>query len=167
MTTTDHRQTFSAREWKERERTLGDPAENAFEAWCKKRGHKQASYGLRRPDVDLSYVPPFVRYTPDFLTQFGLIEVQGCGRDQTFKFKHEKLGALEEWHWTMYQENGFGVYLWLWNQPLDESVLVDWERLLLLTTDEHGYWPEHGVFDGTKPYVTVTWEQLAPFKGPL
>jgi len=151
-------ETFSAREWKERERTLGDPAENAFEAWCKRRSHKYATYGLRRPDLDLSYVPPFVRYTPDFLTQFGLVEVQGCGRDETFKFKHEKLDALVDWHRNCKSQHGFHLYLWLWNQTLDESVLVAFDRLVALCVDEEGMqWRTDGVFDKTKPFAAVEW----------
>lgn len=155
-------QTFSERQWKQRERTLGDPAENAFEAWCKQRGHKCAPYGLRRPDVDLSYVPAFIRYTPDFLTQFGLVEVQGCGRDQTFKFKHDKLDALDQWS---YQAGlGFGLRLFLWNQTIDQSVLVDFEllhELLLKEVNADGpVYRTDGVFDGTKPYVSITWDDL-------
>lgn len=161
---TSTRETFSAREWKERERTLGDPAENAFEAWCRQRGHKQASYGLRRPDVDLSYVPAFIRYTPDFLTQFGLVEVQGCGRDGTFKFKHDKLDALREWHWQSNSTHGFNVYLWLWNQPLDESVLMHYEQVATLATDSEWQWRSDGLFDGHKPYAAITWDSLTASK---
>lgn len=151
--------TFSEREWKQREQTLGDPAERAFQAWCKRKQHKHATFGLRRPDVDLSMVPPFVRYTPDFLTQFGLVEVQGCGRDATFKFKHDKMEALAMWADNS-RADGFNLYFFLWNQVIDDAVLLHYQQVADLCTGSDG-WREDGLFDGHKPFSCVKWNNLS------
>lgn len=74
---------------------MGDEAEGVFEATYPQGFVK---FGLSRPPVNLARVPPFVRYTPDYLTAKGLVEVQGFGRDQTFKLKDDKLVALKEWN---------------------------------------------------------------------
>lgn len=74
---------------------LGDQAEAVFEMTYP-RGW--ARYGLNRPGISLKDVPPFIRYTPDYLTSHGAVEVQGFGRDKTAKFKVGKLESLEEWN---------------------------------------------------------------------
>lgn len=94
---------------------LGDEAEAVFEevypaAWTR--------YGLNRPSVPMNKLPAYIRYTPDYLTSRGLVEVQGFGTDQTAKFKQDKLAALSQWHlafrvdfflWDSYQKR----YGWL------------------------------------------------------
>lgn len=80
--------------FKQRFGQMGDEAEAMFEATYP-RGFER--YGLNRPRVGLKEVPPFIRFTPDYLTAHGLVEVQGFGRDQLAKFKVAKLEALTEW----------------------------------------------------------------------
>lgn len=86
---------FRDRDWDSRVTHLGDQAEGVFE-----RTYPQGfvRFGLNRPPISLKDVPPFIRYTPDYLTSKGLVEVQGFGRDATFKLKTEKLHALTIWH---------------------------------------------------------------------
>lgn len=86
---------------------MGDEAEAVFEMVY---GKGFEAYGLRRPKVSLRQVPPFVRFTPDYLTSDGLIEVQGFGQDQVCKFKVGKLSALEEWNAQ------FGVTFFLYDK---------------------------------------------------
>jgi hypothetical protein len=85
---------------------MGDLAEGVFEASYEQ---KYVRFGLNRPPINLATVPAFVRYTPDFLTSKGLVEVQGFGKDQVAKFKENKLAALHEWH------RFFRVDFFLWD----------------------------------------------------
>lgn len=144
---------FRNQGWATREQTLGDPAETAFELWAGRNNLANVRYGLCRPPINMSSLPPFLRYTPDYLSDVGLIEVQGCGRDGTFKFKHEKLEALDMWGVI------HPVSLWLWNQPLNESVLVPLIKVHAIAVSEDG-WRTDGIFDGKKPYTGIRWESL-------
>ena len=85
---------FKDRGWNARFAEMGDQAEAKFEEVCD-RGFVR--YGLNRPPLRMSMLPPFVRYTPDYLTSRAFVEVQGFGRDQTFKLKVDKYEALAEW----------------------------------------------------------------------
>ena len=152
---------FKDEEWNDRVAILGDPAEKKFQEWAARSGIGCVKYGLDRPPVNLSRVSAFVRYTPDFLTDNGLVEVQGCGSDQLMKFKHDKLQALMQW------QRRDHVNVWLWNQPLD-----DWRQLPVLRIvamcQQHprpggrhvSLFREDGVFDGSKPYASVPWIDL-------
>lgn len=85
---------------------MGDEAESVFEAVYPQGWER---YGLNRPRLSMSMLPPKIRYTPDYVTSKGLIEVQGFGRDQTFKLKMDKYEALNEWHLD------FRVDLFVWD----------------------------------------------------
>lgn len=146
--------TFAERNWNERETVLGDPAETAFTNWAADTGLPVVRYGLERPPISLVNVPPFIRYTPDFLTAESLIEVQGCGQDQTFKFKHDKLWALVAW------DEHTEVCLWLWNQPQNTGHMIALTDLWQYLYNGTGTLRADGMFDGHKPYVAVTWLQL-------
>ena len=145
--------------WEERVEVLGDVGEKAFREYAARRQLGAVKFGLDRPPVDLGRISTFVRYTPDFLTDEGLVEVQGCGRDQTFKFKHEKLTALRQWHRHQH------VNIWLWNQPLDDWRQLPLPRLEAMCrepsyTGRHAVYRTDGVFGGTKPYTSVVWIDL-------
>ena len=73
--------------------TMGDIAERKFE---EESAVKWVRYGLC-PPINMAMLPPQLRYTPDYLTSQGLIEVQGLGQDQILKVKHDKLEALRWW----------------------------------------------------------------------
>lgn len=73
---------------------MGDEAEAVFER-VYPRGW--ARYGLSRPRIALNLVPAFIRFTPDYVTSHGLVEVQGFGTDQVCKFKTDKIDALTQW----------------------------------------------------------------------
>ncbi len=146
--------TFRDENWETREQTLGDPAEAAFVRYADLCGLACVKYGLDRPPVDLSKVEPFVRYTPDFLADgMGLVEVQGCGRDNLFKFKHDKLTALQQWNVMN------PVQVFLWHQPSDQYVVVPIADLARMCYSRGGYRTD-GLFDGHKPYAGVPWTQL-------
>lgn len=137
---------FKNQKWDQRIETLGDPAETAFQEWADNLFYPYVRYGLNRPPIDMRLTPVKIRYTPDYLTNFGLVEVQGCGRDGLFKFKHEKLDALREW------QQDCPVSLWLWNQPKNEGYLLMLDRVLSVCTEGDGYRTD-GLFDGHKPYT--------------
>lgn len=123
---------FKDRAFTERLLTLGDEAEGIFESVY---SHGFVKYGLSRPPINLATVPPFVRYTPDYLTSKGLVEVQGFGKDRTFKIKHDKLEALIEWH------EWFRVDLFVWDSWNGE---YGWIRLfdLIVEDAEIRHFPE-------------------------
>lgn len=146
--------TFSERTWEKREKTLGDPAESAFEEWAENTWCPFARYGLNRPPIDMRLVPPKIRYTPDYITNLGLVEVQGCGRDGLFKFKHEKLIALQQWDTEM------PVSLWLYDQPEDRGYMVRlWTVVNMCATDDDKFRVD-GMFDGYKQYAQLSTEDV-------
>lgn len=146
--------TFSDKNWEQRETVLGDPAETAFEKYAHRRQLAVVRYGLCRPPINMARVPVQLRYTPDYLTDVGLIEVQGCGHDQTFKFKHDKLWAVSQW------EKLDSMWWFLWNQPHNTHAVVSHAAIIRLCSDQGISYRVDGYFDGTKPYSAVTWEQL-------
>ena len=148
---------FKDQNWEERIETLGDPAENAFRKYAAQGGIACVKYGLDRPPLDLSRTPSYIRYTPDFLTNNGLVEVQGCGRDQCFKFKHDKLRALLQW------QRHHHVDMWLWNEPLDDWRQIPLTRIATMCRDSSKWtntFRVDGAFDGSKPFSSVPWIDL-------
>lgn len=138
--------TYRNKKWENRIGTLGDPAESAFEDWASISDYGFVRYGLNRPPIDMRMVPEKIRYTPDYLTNFGLVEVQGCGRDQLFKFKHEKLVALQSWN------NDCPVSLWLYDQPADKGYLISLNLAIEACMNDSNEFRRDGLFDGYKPY---------------
>jgi len=89
---------FKDLDFSERLKEMGDLAEGKFEEvapW------PYARYGLNRPPFRLNNVPRQICYTPDYLTENYLIEVQGFGRSQEIHMKVDKLDALGWWHKQM------------------------------------------------------------------
>lgn len=121
---------------------MGDEAEGIFE-----RVYPEgfARFGICRPPVNLTNVPPKIRYTPDYLTAKGLVEVQGFGNDQMLKLKLDKLQALDDWH------DDFRVDLFVWDSKHKRCGFV---RL----SDLHEACEQHGVmreFPEGKAYVAL------------
>lgn len=108
---------FRDRSFATRFKQMGDLAEGVFE---KVYEEGWVRYGICRPPINLSQVTAFVRFTPDYLTAKGLVEVQGFGNDRTVKFKLDKLDALCEW--SEHQR----VDLFLYDSTLDA---YGWVRL--------------------------------------
>jgi hypothetical protein len=121
---------------------MGDLAEAVFE-----RVYPQGwfRYGLDRPPVQVHALPMFVRYTPDYGTSKGLVEVQGFGKDQRFKLKKEKYAALDQWH------QQFRVDLFAYDSHNDRYGFM---RLYDFVDAWEDYGSE-GMFDGTKPYMAL------------
>lgn len=140
-----------------REATLGDEAEGVYDSVLPLG--KSDRYGLRRPDIDVRKLRPFIRYTPDRLTQAGpLVEVVGLGRDGILKFKQEKLEALAEWN------RNEAVYIFVWNSHVKEWALIPFPSFRTLcqrVAKRDGM----GTFDGTKPYYPIPWSELTRAKG--
>lgn len=141
---------YKDRPFSERFGRLGDEAEGIFEATYPEGF---AAYGLRRPPVNLSTVPPFVRYTPDYLTSKGLVEVQGFGNDQVFKLKVDKYEALVDWNVL----SDFRVDLFVWDSSNHQ---YGWVRLadLALTIASDRF--EMREFPEGKPYYAIKAEDL-------
>lgn len=140
---------FRDRPFKSRFTKMGDEAEGVFEATYPEGWTR---FGLNRPPINLKDVPPFIRYTPDYLTGKGLVEVQGFGRDQTFKLKDDKLAALMQWHGM------FRADLFVYDSHNKRYGFV---RLRDLQAALEAGRAERGAFDdGKKPYWAVRAEHL-------
>jgi len=134
--------------------TMGDIAERKFEEGS---AVKWVRYGLCRPSINMSALPPELRYTPDYLTAQGLIEVQGLGQDQILKVKYEKLEALRWW------SKIHPVFMFVYDSHKDRCSLISLKdltkRCKLSDTDE---------FPEGKPYFAIKssliWEDVKEVK---
>lgn len=141
---------FAEKPFGVRIQTMGDIAERKFE---EESAVKWVRYGLCRPAINMSALPPELRYTPDYLTAQGLVEVQGLGRDQILKVKHEKLEALVWW------SKIHPVYMFVYDSHKDRSFMVDLtglrKRCKISNSDE---------FPEGKPYYAIEssliWEDV-------
>jgi len=118
---------YKDQDWSVRERDLGDEAEGQFIRWCEERDINCVRYGLERPPLQMYKLPARLRYTPDFLLTNGFCEVQGFGRDQTFKLKLDKHGALHWWN------DLHPVWLYIWDSHYHRDCvihLLDFDKLL-------------------------------------
>lgn len=146
---------FRTKTWEQREQTLGDPAEKAFEHWSQHYGLGYARYGLLRPDINVSRLPLEIRYTPDYVTEYGFVEVQGCGKDGMLKFKHDKLEALKWWNKI------FPVTFWFWSSDTQHDTQCGLEEIIDRCADPvYAEYRTDGRFDGSKPYSTVRFDSL-------
>lgn len=110
-----HQQSFASRFG-----AMGDEAEGVFEQLNE---GKFVRYGLNRPPLNMAMLPPFIRYTPDYLTSHGLVEVQGVGKDRKLKLKIDKAIALQKWH------ESFRLLFFIWDSSIKQSCYVDWPDL--------------------------------------
>lgn len=124
---------FKDQPWETRERDLGDEAENQFQRWCGERKINFVRFGLERPPLQMYKLPSRLRYTPDFLLTASFVEVQGFGRDQTFKLKLDKHGCLHWWN------DLHPVWLYIWDSHYRRDCvikLLDFDQLLHNATIE-------------------------------
>lgn len=119
---------FNEQSWNHRYSKMGDEAENVFEQVATSMMWGWTRYGLNRPEMRLENVPRMICYTPDYLTEFGFVEVQGVGQDQTIKIKIDKLEALRKWDSI---SDTYQVSLFLWdrtNQMWTMNPIRDYDR---------------------------------------
>lgn len=144
---------FHQQGWDTRFQSMGDQAEGLFEAvWP--RGW--ARYGLNRPPIQMHRLSLKLRYTPDYITSYGLIEVQGFGRDRKLKIKHEKFSALHRW-----ESEGDKVMFFFYDSVLDQWCTVDLD-VMVAACAEHG---EVGVYPEGKTYVSIHADNIPTFNG--
>lgn len=147
-----YQQPFSVRLGK-----MGDEAEAVF-ADVAPLG-KVERYGLRRPDISMKFLSPFLRYTPDCITSQGaLVEVVGLGGDDVLKFKVEKLAALSEWN------KNEAVHLFVWHKKRREWLLTMFPafRRFAQVTAKQG---TKRFPDDNKEYIPLPWRGLTLIKG--
>lgn len=137
---------FHERHWNDRFGAMGDEAEGVFEAvWP--RGW--ARYGLSRPPIQVAALPLKLRYTPDYITSTGLVEVQGFGRDGMFRFKVEKYRSLVLW------SADWHVDVFLWDKTKKRHTTVALEDIeAILNTAQADVYPEG------KPYWKIPAKEL-------
>lgn len=85
---------FKDQPFAQRMAQMGDAAERKFEETY---GEGFVRFGLNRPPINVGKLPTRLRYTPDYLTSDGFVEVQGFGKAQVFQLKLEKLSCLNYW----------------------------------------------------------------------
>ncbi len=128
---------FKDQSWEQRFGAMGDEAEGHFEQYATetlKLGFTR--YGLNRPPLKMASLPARVRYTPDYLMSRCFVEVQGLGRDQKFKLKRDKLGALHWWH-DLRVDQFDGVCLYVWDSHNQRECMLPLLRLDQ-AIDQHG-----------------------------
>lgn len=107
---------FKDQSWHSRFEKMGDEAEGIFEevyplGW--------ARFGLNRPPIQMFKLSDMLRYTPDYITSDGLVEVMGFGQAQALRIKIEKLVAMDEW------AQRDRVRLFVWDKTNERHGLVD------------------------------------------
>lgn len=111
---------FKDQDFTKRFEAMGDEAEGIFE---KVFGKGFVRTGLNRPPIQMHKLPARIRYTPDYLTSQGYVEVQGFGRDQRIKLKIDKWMSLHYWN------SLFPVRLFLWDTTNKRYCYVTLEQL--------------------------------------
>ena len=137
-----HTQSFATRFQK-----MGDEAEGVF---TKVHPTNTVKFGLDRPPIGLKNVPTRIRYTPDFLTAQGLVEVKGVGRDQLLKLK------VENWNCLLFWNGVFATSLFVWDSHNRRYAYVDLADIERIMND-----PDGGIVLKTFP------ERKAYFEIPL
>lgn len=121
---------FRNQSWDSRFKAMGDEAEHHFEEYATnvlKLGWIR--FGLDRPPLKMSSLPTRLRYTPDYLMSAEFVEVQGFGRDQTFKIKLDKLNSLHWWN------DLHPVSLYLWDTTNEREGMVHLEDIDAIIND--------------------------------
>lgn len=147
---TYHEQPFS-----QRFHTLGDIAEGAFE----KAAPLGAAirFGWDRPNVTMRHMSTAIKHLPDYYTGAGyLVEVVGCGRDDTLKFRTSKYEALQQWHRIQ------PVQVFVYNSSRKEFVLIPWPQFRFVyraALKDNGGEPAAFENDGNT-FVPIAWDRL-------
>lgn len=103
---------------------------------------------------NICYMPDYVMDGPDGVPAW--YEVQGCGADQLFKFKLDKLEALKWWKCT-----GMGVNLWLWDATNQRSFTISIDRLFFMSMALKDFGGSQDVYPEGKRYVQFPCETFA------
>jgi hypothetical protein len=128
---------FHNQSWATRYGSMGDEAEGIFERVWPRNWER---FGLKRPCLQVASLPLEIRYTPDYLTSFSLVEVQGFGRDGTLRVKDEKFAALKWWQEVM------PVEFFLWDSTNSKWGTIDCDQLFAAESSVGAY------DDGAKPF---------------
>lgn len=142
---------FKDQSFNQRFAQMGDEAEGHFETYAKEVLDRSfVRYGLARPPIQMHALPARIRYTPDYLMSKCFVEVQGLGRDQQMKVKHDKLNSLR-W-WNDFQRPSFdGVRLYIWDSHHQRECWFHLSMLDELLADGKG---ALGCFEqDRKPYI--------------
>lgn len=155
---------FKDRSWEHRFQAMGDEAESKFEEYAENTLRLGfVRYGLARPPIQMHKLPKRLCYTPDYLMSTKLVEVQGVGRDQKVKLKHDKLNSLR-W-WNDFVREGFdGVHLFIWDSHKQRMCMFHLSLLDRLLADGKG---ELGSFPEGKPYISWDADDVFEYAGEL
>lgn len=143
---------FRDRPFDQRFTAMGDEAEGRFEEYATnvlKKGFVR--YGLDRPPLRMGDLPTRLRYTPDYLMGKQFVEVQGFGRDQTYKIKLEKLNSLHWWN------DLHPVQMYVWDSHKKRECMLHLFELDRIINDGKA---ELGHFAEGKAYFALRAEDL-------
>jgi len=142
---------FKDEGWDTRVKKLGDEAEGMFEA----RESKFARSGWDRPEFSIGKMPKTVCYMPDYVMDVkgypAWVEVQGCGKDQMFKFKADKLEALKWWQGISQMK----VYVWLWDATNKRVFFLTIDELFGMALKPTANGGHRGTYPEGKDYVAL------------
>jgi hypothetical protein len=148
---------FRNQSFNQRFRVMGDTAEQKCEEVLTASGVGFERFGFNRPQgISMNKLPPFVRYTPDYVTSDALIEVQGLGRDNTAKFKRDKLSVLWEWDRQM------PVHFFLWWSTRRKYLFVSLADVTKAV--DNPSMSQLGFFDGRKAAFFLDAEGLGDWR---
>lgn len=145
------KKSFKNQSWKVRVQSLGDQAEGEFE----KRETGYARSGWNRPDFTMGKLNKNVCYMPDYMMDVKgypqWVEVQGCGEDQLFKFKTDKLEALKWWQ-SISQHT---VYVWLWDATNKDVYFLNIDQLWDIALKPSKHNATRGRYPEGKDYMAI------------
>lgn len=131
---------FKDKTWTQRFQSMGAEAETQFENYCHTKQIGFHRFGLNRPEFNVAKLPKMLAYTPDYMCEQQLVEVQGVGADQKIKVKHDKLEAMMFWDCV------HPTSMWVWNRTLKAYTVLSVGWFTWTAADGQD------MFDGTKPY---------------
>lgn len=144
--------TFRDQAWEHRFDKMGDEAEGHFEDYAERVLKKKfVRFGLDRPPLRMSDLPTRIRYTPDYLMGKHFVEVQGFGRDQTYKIKLEKLNCLHWWN------DLHPVQMYVWDSHNKRECMTHLFTIDRLINDGHA---ELGHFHEGKAYFALRGDDI-------
>lgn len=150
-----------SRSFQEREKTLGDIAESAFEQWAETKEIEIERYGLHRPKIKRFWmIPSLIRKTPDYLC-YGKVpffcEIKGTGQARHTKIKEEDMVEFARWN------DELQLWFFIYDNYRFQVAFVDFITMLNLCKESPvGTFP-----DKNKVYYRIhddhfTWESFKP-----
>ena len=151
---------FRDQNFSQRFATMGDTAENVYEAVTPLGNTTR--FGFRRPrGVKFSTFPVRVRHQPDYITASYLVEVMGLGRDGILKsMKTSKYDALKGWHKFAQWLGLLGLMLFVWNSAEKQFVTLAWKDIVAEVAYSNRKYGLQSFENDGHEYYRLDWDRL-------